>query len=72
MNTEQVMMQKKKTISVPENRLLINKAFFGKNNCLKVTLNSNRECYFHFGQVDKTNSWVWKKIKFNPLGMDIT
>jgi len=64
MNTSQVTMQKK-IISVGENRLSINKAFFGKNNCLKITLNQNRECYFHFGQVDKTKTWVWKKLKFN-------
>ena len=43
-------------------QLLMNKAFFGKNNCLKVMLNSSKECYFHFG-VLINEKWQWKKIK---------
>ncbi len=62
MNSEQILQQKH-SIS---NQLLINKAFFGKENCLKITLNRNGECYMHFGIGNKkSNSWVWKKIKFN-------
>lgn len=62
MNSEQILQQKPKTT----NQLLINKAFFGKDNCLKITLNQKGECYMHFGIADKkSGSWVWKKIKFN-------
>ena len=48
------------------NNLAINKAFFGRENCLKLTLNRKGECYMHFGIPDKkTKSWSWKKLKFN-------
>lgn len=49
--------------------LLLNKAFFGKNNCLKITLNMDKDCYFHFGVLknEQQNSWEWKKVKFNDM-----
>ena len=52
-------------------KLVINKPFFGKNNCLKATLNDAGEFYFHFGtpKSSQTNeaesSWNWKKVKMN-------
>jgi hypothetical protein len=45
-------------------KLVINKAFFGKGNCLKATLNDAGEFYFHFG-VEKGEEWSWKKLKMN-------
>jgi hypothetical protein len=50
-------------------KLLINKAFFGKNNCFKLILNEDKECYFHFG-IQKDNNYDWKKVKMsdNELG----
>lgn len=50
---------------------MINKAFFGKNNCLKITLNQQNECYFHFGLAGKDNQWAWKKIKFNDAELGL-
>jgi hypothetical protein len=46
------------------NKLVINKAFFGKGNCLKATLNDSGEFYFHFG-IEKEKEWLWKKLKMN-------
>ncbi|MFA6072599.1 MAG: hypothetical protein WC758_00605 [Candidatus Woesearchaeota archaeon] len=52
-------------------KLVINKAFFGKSNCLKATLNDAGEFYFHFGSPKKIqlnsedSSWSWKKVKLN-------
>lgn len=43
---------------------IYNKAFFGKTTCLKITLNSQGDVYFHFG-LDLSGKWVWKKVKFN-------
>jgi hypothetical protein len=49
----------------------LSKAFFGKDNCLKVYLNDKLECYFEFGTPKKQSSsqedkkWVWKPVKFN-------
>ena len=43
---------------------IISKAFFGKNNCLKVTFNNQRDCYFEFGTALK-EKWSWKKVKLN-------
>ena len=47
--------------------LLLNKAFFGKNNCLKITLNMSKDCYFHFGVLKNEKNWGWKKVKFNDM-----
>jgi hypothetical protein len=46
-------------------KLLVNKAFFGKGNCLKFTLNAVGDVYMHFG-VDK-DGWQWKKVKFSDM-----
>lgn len=50
-------------------KLKINKAFFGKNNCFKLILNEEKECYFHFGTKNVDN-YEWKKVKMsdNELG----
>ncbi len=44
--------------------MILNKAFFGKNNCFKLTVNDKKECYFHFG-IEKEGLYVWKKVKMN-------
>jgi hypothetical protein len=49
---------------------IISKAFFGKSNCLKLSLNDEGEFYFQFGipeNGDAKNSekWLWKKVKMN-------
>ncbi len=44
----------------------IQKAFFGKDNCLKITLNYKLECYFEFGTPGK-ESWNWKPVKFSDM-----
>jgi hypothetical protein len=47
------------------NPITINKAFFGKDNCLKIIYNKERkECYFHFG-ISLNKQYTWKKLKFN-------
>ena len=48
----------------PKIKQIISKAFFGKNNCLKVTFNNQRDCYFEFG-TSKQEKWSWKKVKLN-------
>lgn len=45
-------------------KLVINKAFFGKGNCLKATLNDAGEFYFQFG-TEKGEEWNWKKLKMS-------
>lgn len=59
----------------------LQKAFFGKDNCLKVTLNKEMDCYFEFG-IPKTTStastiktdnrnpdrrWLWRPVKFSDV-----
>ena len=44
----------------------MNKAFFGKNNCFKVLLNDNKECYLHFG-IQKEDNYKWKKVKMSDI-----
>ena len=46
--------------------MIVNRAFFGKENCLKVTLNNEKECYFHWGIKNK-EKYEWVKVKFNDL-----
>ena len=50
-------------------KLHLQKAFFGKNNCLKITLNNNMECYFEFGTPKKEtkDGWNWKPVKFSDI-----
>ena len=43
--------------------MIINRAFFGKNNCLKFILNKDKEVYIHLGL--KNGDWTWKKVKLN-------
>lgn len=51
-----------------ENKLVVNKAFFGgkqgAKNCLKVTLNKDKECYFNFGIEEKDKKYKWIPVKF--------
>lgn len=47
-------------------KLIINRAFFGKSNCIKIMLNSNKECYMHWG-MEKDGKYAWHKIKFNDI-----
>lgn len=42
----------------------LNKAFFGKNNCLKVNFNIEKKCYLHWG-IKGTGGYEWLKAKFN-------
>ncbi|MFW5865475.1 MAG: hypothetical protein ACOCU6_00080 [Nanoarchaeota archaeon] len=48
---------------------ILQKAFFGKDTCLKITLSNNKECFMEFGKpsTDKTNGWRWKPVKFNDI-----
>jgi hypothetical protein len=50
-------------------KLHLQKAFFGKDNCLKVTLNKDIECYFEFGtpKASKEEGWNWKPVKFSDI-----
>lgn len=45
---------------------LIGRAFFGKSNCLKAYLNSNKEFFLEFGKKEN-DSWTWKKVKMNDV-----
>lgn len=50
------------------NNKCLDKAFFGKDNCLKLQYNKEKkECYFHLGKTKDDKSWEWVKIKFNEL-----
>lgn len=49
-----------------ENVLKLDRAFFGKINCLKIQMNLQNEIYFHIGLVNsKTKVWRWIKVKMN-------
>ena len=48
-----------------QNFILLERAFFGKDNCFIIALNSNKECYFRFGV--KKAAWEWKKIKISDV-----
>jgi hypothetical protein len=45
-------------------RTLLQRAFFGQENVLKVLVNSRGECYFQWGW-PAGERWEWKKAKFN-------
>lgn len=55
--------------TVDNSILLLDKAFFGKINCLKIQLNNDFDCYFHLG-LDTKGEWSWIKVKMsiNELG----
>lgn len=46
-----------------DSNLKLNKAFFGKINCLKIQLSQDNKVYFHLGL--KKGTWIWKKVKMN-------
>lgn len=46
-------------------KTIINKAFFGKDNCLKLNLNDKKELYLHVGKKEK--DWTWNKAKITDL-----
>lgn len=49
-----------------ETKFILNKAFFGKINCLKVLMNTANEVYFHLGIVNEDKkTWEWKKVKMS-------
>ncbi len=48
-----------------ETKFILNKAFFGKINCLKVLMNTEGEVYFHLGLKDSKEVWNWKKVKMS-------
>lgn len=52
-----------KQLNKPIIKQILSKAFFGKNNCLKVTFNNQHDCYFEFGKTTNEKNWVWKKVK---------
>lgn len=47
-------------------KTILERAFFGKTNCLKVQLNDKGEFYFQFG-INTSNNWTWKNIKMNDM-----
>lgn len=47
-------------------KLKLDKAFFGKINCLKIQMNDERDVYFHMGLLNqKENTWNWEKVKMS-------
>ena len=49
-------------------KLLVDKAFFGKINCLKVQVNDEKDVYFHMGLLDqKKDEWNWEKVKMSDV-----
>ena len=48
-------------------KLLLNKAFFGKNTCFKLLLNSDKEVYFHMGINQNNKGWNWKRCKMSDV-----
>lgn len=47
-------------------KTLLERAFFGKDSCLVVALNSENQCYFQFGKKNG-EEWLWKKVKMNDV-----
>jgi hypothetical protein len=47
-------------------KTILERAFFGKTNCLKTQLNSKGEFYFQFG-TQEGSEWKWKNIKMNDM-----
>jgi len=56
------IIQKSSTSKIQS--LKLDKAFFGKINCLKIQMNQDNEIYFHMG-ILKVGSWSWDKVKMN-------
>lgn len=48
------------------NNLKLNRAFFGKINCLKIQISNNNDIYFHIGLITK-GEWVWEKVKMSDI-----
>jgi ribonuclease HI len=48
-------------------KLYIDKAFFGKINCFKLQVNSEKEVYFHMGLINKQKQWEWNKVKMSSI-----
>lgn len=48
--------------------LKLNKAFFGKINCLKVQMNNENDVYFHMGILEQ-KEWKWLKVKMSDMEM---
>ena len=46
-------------------KMILNKAFFGKSNCIKVMLNVQKECYIHWGWKNANEKYEWIKCKFS-------
>ena len=51
-------------MNIIKNKLKLDKAFFGKINCLKIQMNQKDEIYFHIG-ISKDSKWNWIKVKMN-------
>ncbi|MCA9459965.1 MAG: ribonuclease HI family protein [Nanoarchaeota archaeon] len=48
--------------------LKLDKAFFGKINCLKIQMNLQNDIYFHMGILNnKTKEWTWEKVKMSDV-----
>lgn len=61
MTTESVSQQSTIGTSKP----LLDKAFFGKDNCLTIQLRDG-SCYFKWGK-KIGDSWNWKNVKFSDV-----
>jgi hypothetical protein len=53
-----------KQVKTMQEKMILNKCFFGKSNCLKIMLNTNKECYMHWG-IEKDKIWQWLRAKFH-------
>lgn len=51
-----------------DSNLKLDKAFFGKINCIKIQLNNENDIYFHMGLVNpKSKEWRWEKVKMSDI-----
>jgi hypothetical protein len=50
------------------NKLIVDKSFFGKINCFKVQMNREKEVYFHIG-IERESKWNWIKVKMSDMEM---
>lgn len=51
-----------------KNELKLDKAFFGKINCLKIQMNNFNDIYFHIGLLNqKEKVWSWIKVKMSDV-----
>lgn len=54
--------------NLSDSNLKLDKAFFGKINCIKIQLSNENDIYFHIGLLSqKSKEWRWEKVKMSDI-----